>query len=323
MFYVLGVALCLAVLFLVLVAGSLVLTPAIFLVKRKAGGAAPDVLANLLFFVRILPMGLACAVTVGLALPAFLEFEPHSTTEGMGLQLYGLALAGALVLTAVVLRGWRILCDAARAQRCWRENSVRLFVKGIDVPVFQVRGSSPLLAVAGIFQPQVFVSRNIAERLSPDELRAALAHEIAHASSFDNLKQLLLRTTRAPRWLAALHAADAGWSNAAEIAADHEALACGASVLDLSSALIKVGRMNRTSAGEPALASHLVSPSCGSSLEQRVSRLSALLQGAQRPVRSAGGRGFILALVFLAGGYLFCLQALLPSVHKALEFLVR
>src|SRR5689334_10202043 len=316
MFYGLAIALCLAVLFLILVFTSALMVPAV-LAARRMVHSAPESLAGLLFFARLLPILLACCVALGLALPAFLAFEPHSTNEPIGLQLDVLALAGALILVVMAFRCWHVLRDTDRGERCWREGAERIQIAGIDLPVFQVKGSSSVLAVAGIFWPRVYVSRAVVESLSSAELRAALAHEIAHATSFDNLKQLLLRITRAPRWLKQLHAIDHEWSSAAEIAADQNALADGASVLDLSSALVKVGRLYRAPATVSVVASHLVSPGCNSALEQRITRLAALLQGSA-PVskRKTNKRAIVLTIAALAAAYIACIHIFLPSVHE-------
>ncbi|HKV93072.1 MAG TPA: M56 family metallopeptidase [Candidatus Angelobacter sp.] len=263
-------------------------------------------------------------ITLGLALPAFLEFEPHSTHEGIGLRLDALALTGALLLGGMVVRSWRILLATLQAQRSWRKNSERIYLEDIDLPIYGVESGSSLLAVTGIFRARIFLSRNIAETLSPEELRAALEHEIAHISSFDNLKQMLLKITRPPRWLKAFHDADADWSGMAEIAADQTALAKGASVLDLSSALIKVGRLNRISAASNTVASHLVPPTCNSSLEQRVMRLSELLQGGEQTATHPARPGKLMITMFLGtAAYIACIHAFLPAIHEALEFLVR
>jgi BlaR1 peptidase M56 len=324
MFYALAIALCFAVLFLVLASSSILLLPAMLLARRMARAAAPGNGANLLLVARLLPLLLTTVITLGLALPAFLEFEPYSTKEGMGLRLSALAFAGMLLLAGMVMRGWRMVRATSRAQQAWRKNASRVYLEGIGLPVYLVEHGSALLAVVGIFRAQIFLSREIAENLSPQELRAALEHEIAHVSSLDNLKQMLLKITRPPRWLKAFHDIDAEWSGASEIAADHSALARGASVLDLSSALIKVGRLNRTPAIAHAVASHLIPPACSSSLEQRVMRLSELLQdSAQTAVHTAQPGKLILAIFLGAAAYTACIHAFLPAVHEALEFLVR
>ncbi|HZD92789.1 MAG TPA: M48 family metalloprotease, partial [Candidatus Sulfotelmatobacter sp.] len=226
-------------------------------------------MANALLAFRLLPMGIACIFTLGLALPAFLSFEPYSTQEGMGFRLALLALLGGLVLSMMAIRTCRIVWTTRRTQRAWGKQSQRMYLEGIDLPVYCVENGGSLLAVTGIFRPRIFVAREITVALSVQELRAALAHEIAHVSSFDNVKQFLLRITRLPRWMKAYQNLDLEWTSASEIAADSVALE-RASVLDLSSALIKVGRLKRTFATSDALASHLVPPTCGSALEVRI-----------------------------------------------------
>ncbi|MGZ4899557.1 MAG: M56 family metallopeptidase [Candidatus Angelobacter sp.] len=324
MFYVLATALCLAVMLLVLVGASLMCAPAARLMLKLFRTATPGKKANMLFSVRLLPLALACLVTFGLALPSFLEFEPYSTREGMGLRLMTLAIFGALLLAGMLARGVSILRATRAAHREWRKRSEKIDIAALRMPVYRVANGASLLAVTGIFRPRIFVAREITEALSPDELSAALAHEMAHISSFDNLKQLLLKITRAPQWLKALYKADAEWTSASELAADYGALAEGTSVLDLSSALIKVGRLKRPMAGREPVASHLVPTACSGALETRVACLSEMLEGTgAAPARVGKGNGMFLPIVITVALYLACIHAILPAVHEALEFLVR
>jgi beta-lactamase regulating signal transducer with metallopeptidase domain len=242
----------------------------------------------------------------------------------MGIRLDVLAFAGALLLAVMIARGWRIVKATSRAQRAWRANSKKIHLQGIDLPIYRVTDGSSLLAVTGIFRPKIFLSDEIAAALSPQELHAALTHEMAHVAALDNLKQMLLKITRPPRWLKAFYNVDAEWSGAAEIAADSRTLARGASVVDLSSALIKVGRLSRGPATAGVIASHLIPPACNSSLEQRIVRLSELLQSNQATTVRTGQSGMLIFAVFLGiTGYVACFHALLPVVHEALELLVR
>jgi len=324
MFYLLATALSLAVLFLVLTTASLLCMPGTRLLLKMAGPATPRTRANLLFAWRLLPLALACAVTFGLALPAFLEFEPYSTHEGMGFRLVALAILGALILLGMTMRAVNLLRATRTAQQGWRDHSERMEIESLRAPVYRVENGSSLLAVTGIFRPTIFVAREITEALSHDELRAALAHEMAHVLSFDNLKQLLLNITRAPRWLETIYNSDAEWTSAAELAADHRALAEGASALELSSALIKVGRLKRPLAGREPLASHLVPTACSGSLESRVVRLSEILEDAETaPASGVNGSHLLLAMIIGLAAYLACIHTVLPAVHEALEFLVR
>ena len=213
----------------------------------------------------------------------------------------------------------RLISATRQVQRQWRLAATRLKVPGIDVPLYQVDGPATLLAVSGIFRPQIFIGRQVANTLTPAELSAALIHEMAHVSSLDNLKQFLLRITRLSRQ------ADVDWTNASEMAADEAALACGASVLDLSSALIRVGRLGQgVSMHDAIVASHLLPASPGSSMEARVTHLQELLEGHCRPHRDAGhGYYVFFPMLALVLSYATSVNAALPWIHDALEFLVR
>ena len=76
----------------------------------------------------------------------------------------------------------------------WRRHSKRLRLENIDVPVYCLDGAAPgsVLAVLGFFRPKIFVARQIVDTLTRAELMAAVEHERAHVTSFDNMKQLAL-----------------------------------------------------------------------------------------------------------------------------------
>src|SRR5438552_9960279 len=160
MFYALCVALCLAVLFLVMTSAGLVCSVCSWLHRSRLRQAAPRLSANLLFTIRALPLLLACLVTFGLVLPAFLKFEPRSTGELMGWPLLGLAVLGASVMLVIGTRCLRLISATRQVQRQWRLAATRLKVPGIDVPLYQVDGPATLLAVSGIFRPQIFIGRH-------------------------------------------------------------------------------------------------------------------------------------------------------------------
>jgi Zn-dependent protease with chaperone function len=327
MFYALAIALCLAVLFIVLAAASVLCLPAVTLFRHRAGAIAPAHSANLLFAIRMLPLALASLVTVGFVLPAFVEFEPVTTGENMSLRLAALAMAGALVLIIMLFRGLRILRATRLAQNQWLANSELLHLPGTPFPIYRVAGRASLLAVTGFLRPRVFIAKEILEALSIEELSAALAHEMAHVKSFDNLRRLLLGITRLPERLTIVRGVDAAWTQASEVAADQAALTAGFSALDLSSALVKVGRLSRPALPMgPLAASHLLP--CGSSLEARVMHLQELLEegggNLLRPARRGRMSTRILLFVSLAVvGYAIAVPAVLPVIHDILEFLVR
>src|SRR5258708_38487092 len=126
MFYVLASALCLAGMFLVLASGSMLCMAGLRVALKTVAPSSAGGRANLFFAARILPLALAFLVTFGLALPAFLEFEPYSTSEGIGFRLLALAAMGALLLVGMVARGISLLRATREAQREWQKHSRRL-----------------------------------------------------------------------------------------------------------------------------------------------------------------------------------------------------
>jgi beta-lactamase regulating signal transducer with metallopeptidase domain len=333
MFYALVISVCLSALFLVMAGASLVCLPLHRLLRpailRMAGSEAPATAANLLFAMRTLPLLLALGVTLGFALPAFLKFEPRATSEVMNVKLLLLAVAGALILTVMALRGARVLRVTARAERRWRINcdEQQANVSGSKVPLYRVDQASSLLVVTGFFRPRIFVGREVVRTFSSDELSAALAHEMAHVSFFDNLKQLLLKMTRLPRWLDETRDEDLAWANASEVAADQAALAKGASALDLAMALVKMGALKRgPAAGDQVAASHLLPDVPASALELRVTRLQKVLEGELDCSEIKSGRKpwrTLCAVAVPTLAYVAGVNALLPAIYRAMEFLVR
>jgi Zn-dependent protease with chaperone function len=211
----------------------------------------------------------------------------------------------------------------------WSSQGEKLSVEGVNLPVYCVEDSGSLMAVIGIFRPRIFVARRFVRTLSAEELSAALAHEMAHVRSFDNFKQLFLKITRPPQWLNIFRLTDAAWTNASEVAADENALTSGASALDLSSALVKAGRLGTKSVlCEAVAASHLLPMITQSSFEVRVAHLQELLEenGRPRPAARAGAlerHSTTLLWMSLLLVYAASFNTVLPWMHEALEALVR
>ncbi len=288
MFYGLCAALCLAVLFLVATLTAGPCLAAARVLRHRLDSARPRTVASAFFAIHILPLLLACLVTFGFTLPAFLKLEPRSTAEVMSLKLIILACAGALSIAVLAARVMRALWATSRAERQWRGFSQEMHVNGVPATVYCVKENFPFVAVTGLLRPRVFVGRAIADLLSAAELRAALAHEMAHARSFDNMKQLFLKSVRLPGFGARVGSSI--WANASEAAADEEAMDGGTSPLDLSSALVKMGRLNRRPLCQPqVLASQFLPYATSSSLPMRIARLERWLE-ARTVHRGRGAR---------------------------------
>jgi Zn-dependent protease with chaperone function len=328
-FYLLSISLCCAVFFIVLAGTSALCLCARRLSRPAASSLTPIAAANLLFTMRILPVFLASLATFGFVLPALLKFEPRSTGELVGWPLLGLAILGGVIVMVMLVRAATVLLFTRIVEAKWHRHSKKLLLENIDVPVYCLdgTGAGSVLAVLGFFRPKIFVARQVLDTLTPAELMAAVEHERAHVNSFDNLKQLVLKVTRVPRWPRIFGEADSTWTNASEIAADEAALASGISVLDLSSALIKVATLSTHAVvGKAVAASHLVPIESGSCLHARVDHLQKILAGynatPDAPPRRRMGRIFI-PLAIATMGYAVCISTVLPWVHEALETLVR
>ena len=87
MYYALGTAICLAVLFLVMAAAFTLCMAVPRLLRLMSNSVTPRSCANFLFGIRMMPLLLGLAATLGFALPAFLRFEPRSTGEPMAPRL--------------------------------------------------------------------------------------------------------------------------------------------------------------------------------------------------------------------------------------------
>ena len=328
MFYLLGGALSFAVLFLLIVFGTLLNFALFRLVSVRSRGTDPSRLPGLLFLLHLAPFLLAFGVVLGFVLPAFLKLEPPSTREGLSPVLTVASALGVGVLATLLARLLHLLFATSRQQTRWMKEAKPLQRDGAHDSIFVLPGAAPVMAVTGLLRPRVFVSQPIVAALNDEELTAALGHEFAHVRAHDNLKQLLLRITQRPRWLGeSLHLKS--WITASEVLADRTAIEGGVSPYHLASALVKVARLSAAAALVPAIAaSHLVPDCAGSAVASRVLQLREILDrpatNSSAPLlrRNAIATKCVLAVTAVAL-YLLSLNSLLPRVHEVLEWLVR
>jgi Zn-dependent protease with chaperone function len=332
-FYLLGGALSLAVLFFLISIGTLLQTAVFRAASPRLRRIDRCRLPRLLFLIHLAPFLVAFGVVLGFVLPAFVALEPPSTGEGLNPMLIIGAVLGAGILLNILGRLACMWIATARQESRWLEQAEPLLTHDHAASVFVLPTAAPLMAVTGVLRPRVFVSQPIISALNQHELAAALSHEFAHIRERDNLKQLLLRITQSPRWFStALHRKTSHleqWINASEVLADRTAIAGGTSPYDLASALVKVARLSAgATALPPIAASHLVPDCTDSAVASRVLQIREILadpaagKTAPRPKRNAIAMKWLLA-ASAAALYLFSLNLLLPRVHEALEWLVR
>ena len=325
MYYVLCICLCAAMGLLAGAAGSLLVLAVSPLVKRLTRGWPAQSRAHLLFFFRLLPAAAGLLFTVGVALPAFLLHEPLQTKERVGVRLVSLAGLGLVVVLSSVYRAVWAWARLARLRRHWMRSATKLTTAGTGVAVFEVADPSAQIVVTGIWKPTVFFSSQVVWCLNAPESAAAIAHEVAHVSARDNLRQLLLQATRLP-FFDRLSGLDREWRLAAEMAADEAALRAGTPVLELASALVKVARMRLIPALAPEAAiSYFLPPGKDSMLSARVEHLKQLLEGDD-PIKPASKetslRWLGLAVVLGLFSAIVLHSNLLLLTHKLLEKLV-
>ena len=323
-FWLLCATLCLGVFFISSVAGILLANASAWTTWHFRSQIQLLGFPGLLFAIRAFPLAFGAALTLGFALPSFLLLEPKRSVEAPEPYLIlfaGLGLAGIIVIAA---RYVRLVARSRKTIKQWL-GSAQLLSTSCPIPVYQIQSPDSLIAVVGILRPKLFVGRAALASVTPEELNATIAHELAHVRSLDNFKQLLLKITRLPDFFASLSRLEAAWSAATEVVADANALREGISPIELSSAIVKVGRLKTfANDGLSVAACHLIPPDGGSSaLAMRIQRLSDALE--IHPESAARETSACWAVVLLIGAvaYLLVLPAALPVVHRWMEWFVQ
>lgn len=169
-------------------------------------------------------------------------------------------------------------------------------VDGLPVPAFTV----------GWWRPAIYVAADLAERLSPPELAAVLAHEGAHVARRDPLRLSALRfLAHTLFWLPVLRRLADDVADEAEILADDAAVrALRGRSLVLASALVSLARGAR---GAPSVAGGLAGATVGfvrlDLLDRRVRRLAGEDAAPRSHLtrRSTAGAMSVLTIVWLSG----------------------
>jgi Zn-dependent protease with chaperone function len=224
-----------------------------------------------LLTVRMLPT-LSAAFGMALAMLAFALFE-HRGHEETGLVLRSLATLGVVLIVHAAWRAWRLYRRTRQSLNQWMASARPVTLPGIDLPIFTVNSTFPIVAVVGLIRQRIVIARSVLEGCEPDELRAILAHEQIHIDRHDNVRRAIFAT--APDVLSWLPISDrllAAWHDRCEESADNGAgrLGDGGRVL-LAQALIRVARL----ATVPPLVHDLPASALyrGEDLNRRIHRL--------------------------------------------------
>ncbi len=273
--------------------------------RRRASSA--QILA-----LRLLPSSGALLLTLAVALPAFLRYEPAHESERVGACLIALDLLALALVGAGIARAWRAVARSRRLLRDCGRGDLRLVEDGRSVALIDV--TAPIVAVCGGWHPRIIASRRVFETCSADEFRQVIAHEAAHVRTRDNLKLLLLISgADALAWLPSGACMTARWRAAAEFAADERAAGADPRKrVVLAAALIKVARL---ADGAQRTLPALTMAVAADEVEERVRRL--LAPAATAPRRS-------MTAVLAAGALLIPALALpfYGPIDRAIEALV-
>jgi hypothetical protein len=326
MYLLLGVAMALALLLMLYTLASLAVAAAwrrldLLSIRWGAGRRA-----DWLFALRMFPAAFSIFVVVFGAFPAYWALEPLETGEEIGVKLAAVALLAVFGIAASIGRVLRSGLASRRLTAEWMRAAQPLLVDGLAIPAYRLEHDFPVLAIAGIIRPRLFVASQLLESMSPQQMAAALTHEAGHLAARDNLRRLLL--VMLPAIADFGGDLDRAWGEAGEMAADAYAARCGPqSALDLASALIQVARMvpvGMTVAFPPCM--QLLASGSASGLANRVERLIEMSQAEAALRESSVGRAAAIAgIVALAGCLLVYWNSpvSLHATHELLEGFVR
>jgi hypothetical protein len=283
---------------------------------RLRASSAPTVLLLL----KLVPGLVALFFTFVVFLPAHYRFEPEGAKESAGYTLVALGMLGAVALVLAVRRAVRDAGATHRVERGWRERASgpRTFLEG-RLPVYGLPDQSPVISLAGLVRPRVFVGRPVIEAFTKDEMEVSLAHELAHHDTRDNLKRMLVACS--PDLLGIWPSGrtlERRWRAVVEFAADARAVAGRKErALSLASALLKVARL--APAAGSAAASGFYD---GTLLSARIDRLLSPDLADEPPRRLAPAWEVFLGSATLCAA-LLAAEAAWFGVHLATEGLVR
>jgi Zn-dependent protease with chaperone function len=264
--------------------------------------------ASALFCRGVGPSVLASAVALGLVLPAFLRFEPPHDGESAGVLLLTLSALGAWHVGRIMFRAARMLTLSRTLTTTWLASAAPLADPRWGRRAFAIDAGYPIVAVAGLLRPRLFVDRRVLAACSAGELDAIAAHEHAHVVRFDNLRRLVIGACAGPASVTAR-----AWREAAERVADTDAAGTARRAVDLASALVKMARLAPPRTLECMVLSTIQD---GGSLEARIRHLVTIEQRAPQPARLPLA---LLALVPIALAAGFNWSTLLRSAHMLTE----
>ncbi len=315
-YYALALCLALTVFFLLNAVLSHVATALWLVLREVAQRWSASARAGAIFALRVLPPTLALAFVATLLLPAFLMYEPYPAPEAVGWPLLALSLVSACGVGLAFCRGVASWRATRRLTAEWLSRAERVAFEGVSIPAYRLRHPTPVIAVVGALRPRLFVTGQVFDALSREEMEVALAHERGHLVARDTLRRAVLKVCRDLLpfgWTGRV--LDRAWAEEAERAADEYAARDGAAgALNLAAALVKIARMMPTGTSHIAPVSAFLLEVTDDGLAGRVRRLTDMAAAGgerTRRTRLASRNTLRVSLVGLAA----MLAATLPDTQ--------
>jgi Zn-dependent protease with chaperone function len=278
MYFVLGISLIFGCFYAVHLGASVIAYCLWRLAGHATNGLRAQTKANAILLLRIAPTAVAAVVALGFIAPAFLLYEPLVSDERVGYKLAVLAAVSAIGMAAAAGRIFASWWKTRRLVGDWLRGASQVAIDEVDIPAYTIDHSFPVLAIVGVFRPRLFIAQTVLDALERSELKAAIAHELGHIASRDNLKRVLLRICGDLLVFPFAGSLQRDWSESAELAADECAAIHGSEYvpLDLASALVRIGKLvSHGTAYSLPTGAYLLDPQDGS-LAVRVERLVGL-----------------------------------------------
>ncbi|MCU1310117.1 MAG: peptidase BlaR1 [Candidatus Angelobacter sp.] len=326
MYFLLLIAITLGAAFVVHGALSLLAVTIWQFSRKRIARMSPRKASQFLLWLRLAPFIATVIAALIFIIPAFLEYEPHSTQERISVSIGLFALISLLIVFGGLRRSISAILQSNRVMHEWMKDSEEQSTQLEGVSVHRCHHDSPVIAVLGLWRTRIFVSNQVFEKLSSEELNAALRHEAVHARSKDTFKKLALHFSPKvfPAWdlLAPIRES---WAKACELSADEEAAAHDAQrTLSLASALVKVSRLSCPTE-IPTIGAALMNDT-ESFLGYRVQRLLQISENGSGSVVTTKQNVFPQWTVFPAALLLLTTVAYpqaLSLTHELLEIFVR
>lgn len=283
--------------------------------------------AGFIFALRVFPVAVALLFVSAFVLPAYFLFEPHSSDETIGFNLAavaGISAVGVVIAFYRIFGTWRA---TRRLVRNWLKHAEPIEIEGVSIPVYRIQHTFPVIAVVGMFRPQMFVARQIFDSLNAEEFQAAIAHETGHVAARDNFKRTLLRVCRDLLVFPFGRVLDRAWTTNAESGADEYAARRGgnSAAINLAAALIKIARIVPEGAKPSMPAGAFLIQAQTAEVACRVRKLLQITERANLPAKSDGAKvplRLLSGLCFLIVLALAADRDFLRRIHDALEAVV-